>query len=97
MIDAGSPFLEVGAMAAHGLHGDEVLSASIVTGIGRVSGRECMIVANDATTKGGTYYPLRVKKHLLARDIAMQNRLPCIYMGRFRQRVPAVAGRDFSR
>ncbi|MCO5084389.1 MAG: methylcrotonoyl-CoA carboxylase [Rhizobiaceae bacterium] len=80
LLDPGSPFLEVGAMAALGLYGDEVPSAGLVTGIGRVSGRECMIVANDATVKGGSYYPLTVKKHLRAQDIAMQNRLPCIYM-----------------
>src|SRR5690606_22181662 len=80
LLDPGSPFLEVGAMAAHGLYGGEVPSAGIVTGIGLVSGHECMIVANDATVKGGTYYPLTVKKHLRAQDIAMQNRLPCIYM-----------------
>ncbi|MYZ46432.1 carboxyl transferase domain-containing protein [Propylenella binzhouense] len=80
LVDPGSPFLELGAMAAFGLYGDEVPSAGIVTGIGRVSGRECMIVANDATVKGGAYYPLTVKKHLRAQDVAMQNRLPCIYM-----------------
>lgn len=80
LLDPGSPFLEVGAMAAHGLYGDEVPSAGVVAGIGRISGQECMIVANDATVKGGTYYPLTVKKHLRAQDIAMQNRLPCIYM-----------------
>ncbi|MFA7415826.1 MAG: carboxyl transferase domain-containing protein [Rhizobium sp.] len=80
LMDPGSPFLEIGAMAAHGLYGGEVPSASIVTGIGRVSDRECMIVANDATVKGGTYYPITVKKHLRAQDIALQNRLPCIYM-----------------
>jgi 3-methylcrotonyl-CoA carboxylase beta subunit len=80
LLDPGSPFLEVGAMAAHGLYGGEVPSAGIIAGIGLVSGHECMIVANDATVKGGTYYPLTVKKHLRAQDIAMQNRLPCIYM-----------------
>ncbi|MER2537433.1 MAG: carboxyl transferase domain-containing protein [Rhizobiaceae bacterium] len=80
LLDPGSPFLEIGALAAHGLYGDEVPGAGIVTGVGRVAGRECMIVANDATVKGGTYYPLTVKKHLRAQDIAMQNRLPCVYM-----------------
>ena len=80
LLDPGSPFLEVGAMAAYGMYGDEVPSASIVTGIGRICGRECMVVANDATVKGGAYYPLTVKKHLRAQDIAMQNRLPCVYM-----------------
>lgn len=80
LIDPGSPFLELSPLAAHGLYGGDVSSASIITGIGRVSGRECMIVANDATIKGGTYYPMTVKKHLRAQDVAMQNRLPCIYM-----------------
>jgi 3-methylcrotonyl-CoA carboxylase beta subunit len=80
LLDPGSPFLEIGAMAAYGMYGDDVPSASIVTGIGRICGRECMIVANDATVKGGAYYPLTVKKHLRAQDIAMQNRLPCVYM-----------------
>ena len=80
LLDPGSPFLEIGAFAAHGMYGDEVPSAGIITGIGRVSGRECMIVVNDATVKGGTYYPVTVKKHLRAQEIAMQNRLPCLYL-----------------
>jgi 3-methylcrotonyl-CoA carboxylase beta subunit len=80
LLDPGSPFLEVGQLAAHGMYGDEVPSAGIITGIGRVSGRECMIVVNDATVKGGTYYPLTVKKHLRAQEIAAQNRLPCLYL-----------------
>jgi 3-methylcrotonyl-CoA carboxylase beta subunit len=80
LIDPLSPFLEVGQLAAYGMYGDEVPAAGIITGIGRVSGRECMIVANDATVKGGTYYPITVKKHLRAQEIAMQNRLPCIYL-----------------
>jgi 3-methylcrotonyl-CoA carboxylase beta subunit len=80
LIDPGSPFLEVGQLAAHGMYGDEVPSAGLITGIGRVSGRECMIVVNDATVKGGTYYPLTVKKHLRAQEIAAQNRLPCVYL-----------------
>jgi 3-methylcrotonyl-CoA carboxylase beta subunit len=80
LLDPGSPFLEIGQLAAHGMYGDEVPSAGIITGIGRVSGRECMIVANDATVKGGTYYPVTVKKHLRAQEIALQNRLPCIYL-----------------
>ena len=80
LLDPGSAFLEVGQLAAHGLYGDEVPSAGIITGIGRVSGRECMIVVNDATVKGGTYYPLTVKKHLRAQEIAAQNRLPCLYL-----------------
>jgi 3-methylcrotonyl-CoA carboxylase beta subunit len=80
LVDPGTAFLELSPLAAYGLYGGDVHSASIVTGIGRVSGRECMIVANDATIKGGTYYPLTVKKHLRAQDIARQNKLPCIYM-----------------
>ena len=80
LLDPGSPFLELSQLAASGLYGDEVPSAGIVTGIGRVSGRECVIVANDATVKGGTYYPLTVKKHLRAQEIAAANQLPCIYL-----------------
>jgi 3-methylcrotonyl-CoA carboxylase beta subunit len=78
LIDPLSPFLEIGQLAAYGMYDDEVPSAGIITGVGRVAGRECMIVANDATVKGGTYYPITVKKHLRAQDVAMQNRLPCI-------------------
>ena len=80
LLDPGSPFLEIGQLAAYGMYGGDVPSASIVTGIGRVSGRECVIVANDATVKGGTYFPMTVKKHLRAQEIALQNRLPCIYL-----------------
>ncbi|WP_236757484.1 carboxyl transferase domain-containing protein [Aeromicrobium sp. PE09-221] len=80
LLDPGSPFLEIAPLAAYGLYGGDVPSAGIVTGIGRVAGRECVIVANDATVKGGTYYPLTVKKHLRAQTIAQQNRLPCIYL-----------------
>ncbi|MFC0242768.1 carboxyl transferase domain-containing protein [Rhodopseudomonas telluris] len=80
LLDPGTAFLELSPLAANGLYGGDVHSASIVTGVGRVQGRECMIVANDATVKGGTYYPLTVKKHLRAQDIARQNNLPCIYM-----------------
>jgi 3-methylcrotonyl-CoA carboxylase beta subunit len=80
LIDPASPFLEVGQLAAHGLYGGDVPSAGIITGIGRVSGRECMIVANDATVKGGSYFPLTVKKHLRAQEIAAQNHLPCVYL-----------------
>ncbi|WP_445488144.1 carboxyl transferase domain-containing protein [Rhodopseudomonas sp. RCAM05734] len=80
LIDPGTAFLELSPLAANGLYGGDVHSASIVTGVGRVAGRECMIVANDATIKGGTYYPMTVKKHLRAQDIARQNNLPCIYM-----------------
>src|SRR6266481_5742201 len=80
LVDPGTAFLELSPLAAHGLYGGDVHSASIVTGVGRISGRECVIVANDATIKGGTYYPMTVKKHLRAQDIARQNNLPCIYM-----------------
>src|SRR5216683_6218713 len=80
LIDPGTPFLELSPLAAYGLYGGDVHSASLITGIGRISGRECVIVANDATIKGGTYYPMTVKKHLRAQDIARENHLPCVYM-----------------
>jgi 3-methylcrotonyl-CoA carboxylase beta subunit/propionyl-CoA carboxylase len=80
LLDRGSPFLELSALAATGMYDDEAPAAGIVTGIGRVSGREVMIVANDATVKGGTYFPITVKKHVRAQDIARQNRLPCLYL-----------------
>ena len=80
LIDPGSPFLELSAFAAHGLYEGEVPAAGIVTGIGRISGQECVIVANDATVKGGTYFPLTVKKHLRAQEIARENHLPCLYL-----------------
>ena len=80
LLDPGSPFLELGQLAANGLYGDEVPGAGIITGIGRVSGRQCMIFANDATVKGGTYFPMTVKKHLRAQEIARENRLPCVYL-----------------
>ncbi len=80
LIDPGSPFLEFSQLAAFGLYGGEVPAAGIVTGIGRVSGRECVIVANDATVKGGTYFPMTVKKHLRAQEIARKNNLPCLYL-----------------
>ncbi len=80
LLDPGSPFLELSPMAAHGMYDGQVPGAGIITGIGRVVGRECMIVANDATVKGGTYHPITVKKHLRAQEIAMENNLPCIYL-----------------
>jgi 3-methylcrotonyl-CoA carboxylase beta subunit len=80
LLDVGSPFLELSQLAAWNMYEGQVPAAGIITGIGRVSGRECMIVANDATVKGGTYYPMTVKKHLRAQEIALQNRLPCIYL-----------------
>jgi 3-methylcrotonyl-CoA carboxylase beta subunit len=80
LLDAGSPFLELSALAAQGVYGEELPGAGLITGIGRVSSRECMIVANDPTVKGGTYYPLTVKKHLRAQEVAAENALPCIYL-----------------
>ncbi len=80
LLDPGSPFLEVGQLAANGMYEGDVNGASIICGVGRVSGRQCMIVCNDATVKGGTYYPMTVKKHLRAQEIAQENRLPCIYL-----------------
>lgn len=80
LIDPGSPFLELSPLAAYGLYEDAIHAAGLITGIGRVEGRECVIVCNDATIKGGTYYPMTVKKHLRAQEIALQNRLPCIYL-----------------
>jgi 3-methylcrotonyl-CoA carboxylase beta subunit/propionyl-CoA carboxylase len=80
LLDPGSPFLEVAPLAAHGMYDGEAASAGIVTGIGRIAGREAMVVANDATVKGGTYYPITVKKHLRAQEIAEENRLPCVYL-----------------
>jgi acetyl-CoA carboxylase carboxyltransferase component len=80
LIDRGTAFLELSPLAAYGLYEDEAPAAGVITGIGRVSGRDVMIVANDATVKGGTYYPLTVKKHVRAQDVALQNRLPCVYL-----------------
>ena len=80
LIDDDSPFLEIAQFAAHEVYEDEVPAAGIIAGIGQIHGTECMIVANDATVKGGTYYPLTVKKHLRAQEIAEQNHLPCIYL-----------------
>ncbi|MGE5278144.1 MAG: carboxyl transferase domain-containing protein [Acidobacteriota bacterium] len=80
LLDPGSPFLELSPLAAHGMYDGEAPGAGIVAGIGRVAGREVMVIANDATVKGGTYYPMTVKKHLRAQEIAEQNRLPCVYL-----------------
>jgi 3-methylcrotonyl-CoA carboxylase beta subunit len=80
LIDSGTPFLELSPLAAFGLYEDAIHGAGIITGIGRIEGRECVIVCNDATIKGGTYYPMTVKKHLRAQEIARENRLPCIYL-----------------
>ncbi|MGH4009360.1 MAG: carboxyl transferase domain-containing protein, partial [Pseudonocardiaceae bacterium] len=76
LVDPSSPFLELSPLAATGMYGDEAPGAGIITGVGRVAGRECVIVANDATVKGGTYYPMTVKKHLRAQEVALHNRLP---------------------
>src|SRR3989440_463456 len=80
LLDTGSPFLELSQLAAHGMYGGDIACAGVVTGIGRIAGRECVIVANDPTVKGGTYYPITVKKHLRAQEIAHENRLPCLYL-----------------
>ncbi|MBP5857595.1 methylcrotonoyl-CoA carboxylase [Marivibrio halodurans] len=80
LLDPGSPFLELSQLAAYGVYADDVPAAGIITGVGRVSGRECVIVVNDATVKGGTYYPLTVKKHLRAQEVAERNNLPCLYL-----------------
>ena len=80
LLDAGSPFLELSPLAAHGMYGDDAPSAGLIAGIGRVKGVACMVVCNDATVKGGTYFPMTVKKHLRAQEVAQQNHLPCIYL-----------------
>ncbi|MGW0521273.1 carboxyl transferase domain-containing protein [Crossiella sp. NPDC003009] len=80
LVDPGSPFLELSPLAAHGMYDGEAPAAGIITGVGRISGRECVIVANDATVKGGTYYPMTVKKHLRAQEVALHNNLPCVYL-----------------
>src|SRR5713101_8392829 len=80
LLDPGAPFLELSQLAAFGMYGEDIPAAGIITGIGPVMGRECVIVANDATVKGGTYYPITVKKHLRAQEIARQDNLPCIYL-----------------
>ncbi|WP_163932152.1 carboxyl transferase domain-containing protein [Paraferrimonas sp. SM1919] len=80
LLDIGSPFLEIGQLAAYGMYGDNIAAAGVIAGVGRVNGQECMVVANDATVKGGTYFPMTVKKHLRAQAIAQENNLPCIYL-----------------
>ena len=80
IIDPGSPFLEFSSLAAYGHYNDEAPGSGLITGIGRVSGRECVLIVNDATVKGGTYYPITVKKQLRAQDIALENHSPCIYL-----------------
>src|SRR5258708_28745093 len=94
LLDPGAPFLELSQLAAFGMYGEDIPSAGIITGVGPVMGRECVIVANDATVKGGTYYPITLKKHLRAQEIAEKNHLPCIYLvdsdGAFLPLQPAV-------
>jgi 3-methylcrotonyl-CoA carboxylase beta subunit len=80
LIDPGTPFLELSPLAANGMYDDDINAAGIITGVGRISGRECVVVCNDSTIKGGTYYPMTVKKHLRAQEVARDNRLPCIYL-----------------
>src|SRR5258707_14870709 len=80
LLDPETPFLELSPLAANGMYDGEAPAAAMITGIGRIQGRECLIIANDATVKGGTYFPLTVKKHLRAQEIALQNRLPCVYL-----------------
>src|SRR5580658_8102327 len=80
LLDPGSPFLEIGALAAHGMYANEAPGAGVVAGVGRVCGRLVLIVANDPTVKGGAYFPMTVKKHLRGQEIALENRLPCIYL-----------------
>src|SRR5579883_3171838 len=80
LLDPGAPFVELSPLAGHKLYAEDVPAGGIITGIGRVNGQECVIVANDATVKGGTYFPITVKKHLRAQDIARENRLPCVYL-----------------
>src|SRR6202049_3539904 len=80
LLDPGAPFLELSPLAAKDMYDDAIHAAGIITGVGRVGGRECVIVCNDSTIKGGTYYPMTVKKHLRAQEIARENRLPCLYL-----------------
>src|SRR6185295_3056642 len=77
LIDPGSPFLELSPLAANGMYEDAIHGAGLITGVGRIEGRECVVVCNDSTIKGGTYYPMTVKKHLRAQEVARENRLPC--------------------
>ena len=88
LLDSHSPFLELSALAAHEVYSEPIPGAGMITGIGRIAGRECVVVVNDATVKGGSYHPLTVKKHLRAQEIARENNLPCVYVGEV---VPAPA------
>ena len=80
LLDVGTPFLRVAPMAAHDMYGEDIPAAGVIAGIGRINGTECMVVSSDATVKGGTYYPMTVKKHLRAQEIAQENNLPCVYL-----------------
>src|ERR1700738_3145406 len=80
LLDPGAPFVELSPLAGHGLYGEEIPAGGLISGIGQVKGQECVVVANDATVKGGTYFPITVKKHLRAQEIARENRLPCLYL-----------------
>src|ERR1700721_2687236 len=80
LLDPGAPFVELSPLAGHGLYGEEVPAGGLISGIGQVKGQECVVVANDATVKGGTYFPITVKKHLRAQEIARENRLPCLFL-----------------
>ena len=93
LLDPGSPFLELSPLAALDMYDNEAPGSGVITGVGRVSGVECVIVCNDATVKGGTYYPMTVKKHLRAQEVAMENRLALPLSGRFRRRQPAAMAR----
>ena len=81
LLDPHSPFLEISALSAHEVYSEPVPGAGMITGVGRIAGRECVVVVNDATVKGGSYHPLTVKKHLRAQEIARENNLPCVYVG----------------
>ena len=97
LLDPGSPFLELSPLAAYGMYDGDIPGAGIITGIGRVAGRECVIVCNDATVKGGTYYPMTVKKHLRAQEIAQREPAAVHLSGRLRRREPAAPGRGVPR
>ncbi len=97
LIDPGSPFLEIGALAAFDMYEGDVHGAGLVAGIGLIEGREAMIIANDPTIKGGAYYPMTVKKHLRAQEIAAENRLPCVYLVELGRRQFALPGRSLPR
>ncbi|KAG5654600.1 hypothetical protein H0H81_011575 [Sphagnurus paluster] len=81
LLDPHTPFLELSPLAAHEVYSEDIPGAGVITGIGRIAGRECVVVVNDATVKGGSYYPLTVKKHLRAQEVARENGLPCVYIG----------------